>query len=45
VHNLFFEAHRDPDLKAQIAQLLAGDLWVDNNSLQQSLLAGRRSMR
>ncbi len=45
VHNLFFEAHRDPDLKAQIAQLLAGDLWVDNNSLQQSLLAGRRGMR
>lgn len=44
VHNLFFEADRDPDLKAQIAQLLAGDLWVDNNTLQQSLLAGRRSV-
>ncbi|MBD9362726.1 NAD(P)/FAD-dependent oxidoreductase [Methylomonas fluvii] len=43
VHNLFFEADRDPDLKAQIAQLLAGDLWVDDNKLQQSLLAGRRS--
>lgn len=42
VHNLFFEAHRDPELKAQIAQLLAGDLWVDNNKLQQSLLAGRQ---
>lgn len=43
VHNLFFEADRDPDLKAQIAQLLAGDLWVDDNTLQQSLLAGRRT--
>jgi hypothetical protein len=43
VHNLFFEADRDPDLKAQIGQLLAGDLWVDNNKLQQSLLAGRRT--
>ncbi len=44
VHNLFFEADRDPDLKAQIAQLLAGDLWVDNNTLQQRLLAGRRAV-
>ncbi len=44
VHNLFFEADRDPDLKAQIAQLLAGDLWVDNNTLQQRLLAGRRTV-
>jgi flavin-dependent dehydrogenase len=42
VHNLFFEADRDPQLKDQIAQLLSGDLWVDNNALQQSLLAGRR---
>ncbi|MGZ4960118.1 MAG: NAD(P)/FAD-dependent oxidoreductase [Methylomonas sp.] len=42
VHNLFFEADRDPGLKDQIAQLLAGDLWVDNNALQKSLLAGRK---
>lgn len=42
VHNLFFEAHRNPELKAEIAQLLAGDLWADNNDLQQRLLAGRR---
>lgn len=41
VHNLFFEADRDPGLKDQIAQLLAGDLWVDNNALQKRLLAGR----
>lgn len=42
VHNLFFEAHRDPELTAQIARLLSGDLWVDDNALQTSLLAGRR---
>jgi len=42
VHNLFFEAHRDPELTAQIARLLSGDLWVDDNALQKSLLAGRR---
>ncbi len=42
VHNLFFEADRDPDLKDQIARLLSGDLWVDNNALQKSLLAGRQ---
>ena len=42
VHNLFFEAHRDPELTAQIARLLSGDLWVEDNALQQSLLAGRR---
>ncbi|MCQ8104209.1 tryptophan 7-halogenase [Methylomonas sp. SURF-2] len=42
VHNLFFEADRDPDLKGQIARLLSGDLWVDDNALQKSLLAGRK---
>jgi len=42
VQNLFFEADRDPELKGQIARLLSGDLWADNNALQQSLLAGRR---
>lgn len=42
VHNLFFEAHRDPDLTRQIARLLSGDLWVDDNALQKSLLAGRK---
>jgi hypothetical protein len=42
VHNLFFEADRQPDLKDQIARLLSGDLWADNNVLQKNLLAGRR---
>ncbi len=44
VHNLFFEADREPELKDQIARLLSGDLWVDNNALQQSLLAGRQML-
>jgi flavin-dependent dehydrogenase len=42
VHNLFFEADRHPDLKSQIARLLSGDLWADDNALQKNLLAGRR---
>lgn len=43
VHNLFFEADRDPDLKDQIARLLSGDLWEDNNDLQKRLLVGRHT--
>ncbi len=39
VRNLFFEADRHPDLKDQIARLLSGDLWADNNALQKNLLA------
>ncbi len=42
VHNLFFEADQHPELKDQIARLLSGDLWADNNVLQQSLLGGRK---
>lgn len=42
VHNLFFEADRHPELKNQIARLLAGDMWAKDNSLQKNLLAGRR---
>jgi len=42
VHNLFFEADKYPDLKDQIARLLSGDLWADDNALQKSLLASRR---
>jgi flavin-dependent dehydrogenase len=42
VHNLFFEADQHPDLKDQIAKLLSGDLWAENNALQKNLLAGRR---
>lgn len=42
IHNLFFEADRHPDLKDQIARLLAGDLWAADNALQKSLLASRR---
>lgn len=43
VQNLFFEADRNPELKSQIANLLAGDLWGANNDLQKRLLAGRKN--
>ncbi|MGZ8217411.1 NAD(P)/FAD-dependent oxidoreductase [Methylomagnum sp.] len=44
VHNLFFEADKHPQLKEEIAQLLAGDLWRGDNQLQNSLLANRRAV-
>jgi len=44
VHNLLFEADREPDLKQHIAALLSGDLWSDGNVFQNSLLKGRRSI-
>ncbi len=44
VHNLFFEADNHPEMKAEIAQLLAGDLWTGQNQLQNSLLASHRSV-
>jgi len=43
VHNLFFEADRDPRIKTEVTGLLAGDLWSENNFFQQSLLTGRRT--
>lgn len=42
VHNLFFEADRHPELKNQIARLLAGDMWASDNALQKNLLNGRK---
>ena len=44
VRNLFFEADKHPQLRDEIAQLLAGDLWSGNNQLQNSLLASHRSI-
>lgn len=41
VHNLFFEADRQERIKNEIIALLAGDLWQEDNSFQQGLLAGR----
>jgi flavin-dependent dehydrogenase len=41
VENLFFEAERAPQIKADIVALLAGDLWMKNNAFQQGLLSGR----
>jgi len=43
VHNLFFEAGRDDSVKEQIAGLLAGDLWSDNNTFQSQLLNSRQN--
>jgi len=43
VHNLFFEADQHPQLRDEIAQLLAGDLWSGVNHLQNRLLAGRHA--
>jgi flavin-dependent dehydrogenase len=44
VHNLFFEADKHPQLKDEIAQLLAGDLWTGDNLLQNSLLTSHRAV-
>ena len=41
LHNLFFEANRQERIKNEIIALLAGDLWQENNSFQEGLLAGR----
>lgn len=42
VHNLFFEADKHPQFKAEIGRLLAGDLWTGTNQLQNGLLGLRR---
>ncbi len=41
VHNVFFEAHRDPGIKQAISELLAGNLWQGDNPWQETLLRGR----
>lgn len=41
VHNVFFEAHRDAEIKQAIAELLAGNLWQEANPWQETLLRGR----
>jgi hypothetical protein len=43
IHNLFFEADNHPELKDQIARLLAGDMWSGDNALQKNLLSARRA--
>ena len=41
VHNLFFESDRQEQIKSEITAILAGDLWMENNSFQKGLLQGR----
>lgn len=43
VHNLFFEADKHPDLKDQIARLIAGDIWSGDNPLQNKLFTPKQS--
>ena len=45
VDNLFFEADRAPHIKDEVVAILAGDLWTNNNTFQQGLLAGRNTFR
>jgi flavin-dependent dehydrogenase len=42
VHNLFFEAGRQEQVKKDITAILAGDLWQPHNAFQRGLLQGRR---
>jgi flavin-dependent dehydrogenase len=41
INNVFFEAHRDARIKHDISQLLAGNMWSNDNAWQQGLLRGR----
>lgn len=43
VHHLFFEADRSEAIKNDIAALLSGDLWRDDNDFQRMLLQGRQN--
>ena len=43
VHHLFFAADRSDTIKNDIAALLSGDLWRDDNDFQRMLLAGRQN--
>jgi flavin-dependent dehydrogenase len=43
VHHLFFEAERNEAIKNDIAALLSGDLWRDDNEFQRMLLQGRQN--
>ena len=43
VHHLFFEADRSEAIKNDIAALLSGDLWREDNEFQRMLLQGRQN--
>jgi flavin-dependent dehydrogenase len=42
VHNLFFVARPDPEVKAGLTSILAGDVFRDDNRFQNMLLNSRR---
>jgi len=43
VHNLFFAADRNNEIKEDILGLLAGDLWTGTNDFQRKLLQSRQA--
>jgi flavin-dependent dehydrogenase len=45
LHNLFFVAERNPEMKEDIQGLLSGDLWTDNNDFQKKLLRSRQAQK
>ncbi len=45
VHHLFFEADRNEQIKNDIASLLSGDLWREENEFQRMLLQGRQTRK
>jgi len=45
VRNIFFAREPDPQLRAGLISILAGDLWRDDNRFQDMLLrSARRQM-
>jgi len=43
VHNLFFAAEQNKEIKEDILGLLAGDLWTGTNDFQRKLLQSRQA--
>jgi len=45
VQRLFFQAGQNESIKNDIAALLSGDLWREDNAFQRMLLEGRQNDR
>ena len=43
VDNLFFFEDPEPEVRAGLVSILAGDVWRDDNRFQNALVGGRRS--